>query len=161
MEKIKVFIVLVATSLIFTGCFEQKKNTESSNSESLCKEDSIVSNRGANILNCNYLNGKWNYIYNSSSQDFTISLEVSGFNISGSHCFVYGELGEKMDCPEGNSLSAICSDNHIKGKIHSDWANDSISIELKLVSKDTLSLLPLSDAGMSFFQRKMLFTRKN
>ncbi len=161
MVKINILLLVITLGFFITTSFKQKCICANDNARIFNKQKKdSVSKQTNDYLSCTYLDGTWNYIFNNDHQDFSISLIVNDATITGKHCFVYGEFGDKIDCPDENSINAIWDGNKIKGKIISDWATDSISIELKLISKDSLCLIPFSDAGQSFFQTKMLFVKK-
>ena len=82
MKKIT-FLLLISMSFIF-GC--QQKNTNSNE----------------------LFFGSWNYIYNSSKQDYSLNLELENDTLKGNHCFIANN-GNKIDCAEENDFTIICT----------------------------------------------------
>ena len=161
MGKINVLLVAIILSGYFTANCRNNSVSADNNAKALSTDlDRTAVKVIFDDVTCTTFFGRWHYVYNDENQNFTLKLGDDGGKVVGTHCFVYGRFGDKIDCPDENSIHGICNGDYIKATVHSDWANDPISIEIKLVGKDTLSLKPLSDAGQSFIQMEMLFVKE-
>lgn len=111
-----------------------------------------TSNKSNEIL------GSWECVLNSDSSDFRLVFESKDNQIIGEHCFVLGEKGDKIDCPDQKSFIGISKSGIVTGEFKSDFEDNPIKCQISIVN-DTLLLKPLSNTGFSLFYRNMKFLK--
>jgi len=134
-NKMKKFIILfIISGFLMFGC--QQKNTNS-------KE---------------FIIGSWNYIHNSSSQDYSLTLDLENDTLIGNHCFIANN-GNKIDCAGENDFTLTCKKNNdlFSGKFHSTYSNNYYNLTLKF-SNDTL-ILNLDNYSDLFFSKELKFIK--
>lgn len=106
------------------------------------------------------ITGNWDYIENSSINDYTISLKIENDTLYGIHCFIANSVN-KIDCSEDDDMSIICkrNDNIFKGKFKSTFSNKNYNLTLKL-KNDTLCW-SLDNYDQLFFGRELKFVKNN
>jgi len=115
-----------------------------------CQQKSTNSNE--------FIIGSWNYIYNSSRQDYSLTLELVNDTLKGSHCFVANN-GNKIDCAEESDFTITCKkrNDNFTGKFHSTYTNNNYNITLEFIN-DTL-VLSLDNYSDLFFSKELKFIK--
>lgn len=110
------------------------------------------------IQSCNKMIGKWRYKENDKSHSYNLNIEPGK---NGSYlvryCFVTGENGEKIDCPDEKEIGKCVGENMIV-EFNSDFEETPIKCNLKL-NDNVLTLSAISKVGSSFFLDKMEFVK--
>ena len=104
-------------------------------------------------------NGRWSYIYNDDGKEYSIEFGVDNDSLTGTHCFIEGIYGNKIDCPDVNSfIFKEVSNDKILGMFSSDFSSDKINCSLVII-KDTLVLQCHSNTGFTLFEEEMKFIK--
>lgn len=146
MEKIK-YIILIAIIFSLSGC---SNSQPAKISKQNLTPDSVIESTN--------LTGKWVYVTNFNDLDFRLELIQEDNVLKGSHCFIKGELGDQIDCPEEDTFSGKLADDIITGSFKSDWSDSKIDIK-GVLQGDTLIIKTLSGSNAAFFLPEMKFVK--
>lgn len=155
--------LFVITYLILASCqgkeqttIQETKFVESVN---MVKTDTVSKVKKDVVNSCDAIVGKWNFKANDDSHSYAITVESTNGKYYVTYCFVQGQNGDYIDCPE-DKATCFCENNSLTVELQSDFEDNPIKVNLSIVNKNTLKFKTLSNPGTSFFETEMIFLRR-